>query len=133
MKKLSAPFRLNVGSSFVLVVFVVLCLVTFATLSIVSAAANEKASRRTMERTTAYYTACNQAEDILGQVDESLQNAEQEAGVCLENAERALQQISGMQVAVQGDSLFASYAVMMSDTQRLEVELLVNDENDPDC
>ena len=44
MKKLSAPFRLNVGSSFVLVVFVVLCLVTFATLSIVSAAANEKAS-----------------------------------------------------------------------------------------
>lgn len=67
-KKKSAPF-VNIGSSSLLVIFMVLCLVTFATLSLSSAQSDYKFSERLADRRTAYYTASNQAEEILGSVD----------------------------------------------------------------
>ena len=50
----------------------ILCLVSFAVLSIVSANADSKLSTRVLERTTAYYTACNQAEQSLAGMDHTL-------------------------------------------------------------
>ena len=58
-------FGMNIGSASILLVFVILCLVSFAVLSIVSANADSKLSARVLERTTAYYAACNQAEQSL--------------------------------------------------------------------
>ena len=52
-------FGMNIGSASILLVFVILCLVSFAVLSIVSANADSKLSARVLERTTAYYAACN--------------------------------------------------------------------------
>ena len=63
---------MNIGSSSILLVFVILCLVSFAVLSIVSANADSKLSARVLERTTAYYTACNQAEQSLAGMDNTL-------------------------------------------------------------
>ena len=54
---------MNIGSASILLVFVILCLVSFAVLSIVSANADSRLSTRVLERTTAYYDACNQADD----------------------------------------------------------------------
>ncbi len=65
-------FGMNVGSASILLVFVILCLVSFAVLSIVSANADSKLSARVLERTTAYYTACNQAEQSLAGMDNTL-------------------------------------------------------------
>lgn len=65
-------FGINIGSSSILLVFVILCLVSFAVLSIVSANADNKLSARVLERTTAYYTACNQAEQSLAGMDQTL-------------------------------------------------------------
>ena len=56
-------FGMNIGSASILLVFVILCLVSFAVLSIVSANADSRLSTRVLERTTAYYDACNQADD----------------------------------------------------------------------
>lgn len=67
-KKKSAPF-VNIGSSSLLVIFMVLCLVTFATLSLSSAQSDYKFSERLADRRTAYYTSSNQAEEILGSID----------------------------------------------------------------
>ena len=64
---------MNIGSASILLVFVILCLVSFAVLSIVSANADSKLSSRVLERTTAYYTACNQAEQSLAGMDKTLQ------------------------------------------------------------
>ena len=46
---------MNIGSASILLVFVILCLVSFAVLSIVSANADSRLSTRVLERTTAYY------------------------------------------------------------------------------
>lgn len=58
-------------------IFVILCLVSFATLSIVSANADNKLSSRVLERTTAYYNACNEAEISLSKIDDTLISAYQ--------------------------------------------------------
>lgn len=71
-KKSGPEFHVNVGSSSILLIFVILCLISFATLSIVSANADAKLSRRVAERTTAYYEACNQAQADIASMDDTL-------------------------------------------------------------
>lgn len=71
-KKSGPEFHINVGSSSILLIFVILCLISFATLSIVSANADAKLSRRVEERTTAYYEACNQAQADIAALDDNL-------------------------------------------------------------
>ena len=66
-------FGMNIGSASILLVFVILCLVSFAVLSIVSANADSKLITRVLERTTAYYNACNHAEQSLAGMDKTLQ------------------------------------------------------------
>jgi hypothetical protein len=74
-KNKADSFGVNVGSSSILLIFVILCLVSFAVLSIVSANADKKLSSRVSDRTTAYYKACNQAEEILSGIDTELLKA----------------------------------------------------------
>lgn len=70
-KKRQTPF-VNMGSSLLLVVFLVLCLVTFATLAFSSARSDESFSQRIADRKTEYYEAANQAEELFGQIDQIL-------------------------------------------------------------
>ena len=63
---------LNIGTSSILLVFVLLCMVTFAALSYVSANADYKLSRSLADRTSAYYDAVNSAEEALALLDEQL-------------------------------------------------------------
>lgn len=71
-KKSGPEFHVNVGSSSILLIFVILCLISFATLSIVSANADAKLSRRVAERTATYYEACNQAQEDIASIDRTL-------------------------------------------------------------
>ncbi len=71
-KKNGPEFHVNVGSSSILLIFVILCLISFATLSIVSAHADAKLSRRVVERTTAYYEACNLVQENIANLDDTL-------------------------------------------------------------
>lgn len=66
------PFGLNVGSSSILMIFVILCLVCIAVLTIISASSDHKLSQKILNRTTAYYNACNEAEKALAGVDHTL-------------------------------------------------------------
>lgn len=67
-------FGVNIGSASILLIFVILCLVSFAVLSIVSANADNKLTQKVLDRTTAYYEACNSAEASLAAVDDTLRN-----------------------------------------------------------
>ncbi len=69
--KKTAPV-INLGSSSLLVVFLVLCLVTFATLSLSSAQSNYTFSKKLSDRKTEYYTAVGQAEIVLDRIDQVL-------------------------------------------------------------
>lgn len=102
-------FRVNVGTSSILLIFVVLCLVAFATLSIVSANADYKLSRRVADRTAAYYEAANQAEKYIASIDKTLQSVYSTT----ENEEAYF--------ATVGHS--KSYLVPISDLQSLSIKL----------
>lgn len=102
-------FGLNVGSSSILLIFVILCLVSFATLSIVSANADRKLTTKVLERTTAYYDACNKAESALASVDHTLTQIFQETANANEYFE------------IVGHN--KSYAIPISDLQILQVNI----------
>jgi len=74
MKK-KRRFGINVGTSSIMLIFVILCLVSFATLSIVSAKVDYDLSKKLAERTTTYYSACNEGEEFLIYFDNELRNA----------------------------------------------------------
>lgn len=107
----SLIFNGGIGSSSILVIFVILCLVSFATLSIVSANADYKLSTKILDRTTAYYTAVNQAESSLAYFDQTLQKVYAEA-----NSEESY-------FATVGKT--KSFMIPISDLQSLEIEIAI--------
>lgn len=72
MRKKTKSYGVNIGSSSILLIFVILCLVSFAVLSIVSAQTDYKLSCKLAERTTKYYEAGNQVESYLQDLQSSL-------------------------------------------------------------
>lgn len=65
-------YGVNVGSSSLLIIFVIVCLVSFAALSIVSANSDYKLTKRMAQRATDYYSACNSAYRALADIDRTL-------------------------------------------------------------
>ncbi len=62
--------NLNIGTSSLLLIFIVLSLVSFAVLSLSSALTDKRLTESNLMRTTSYYEACNQAEFKLKELDE---------------------------------------------------------------
>lgn len=71
-KKPRQEINLNVGVSSLLFIFVILCLVSFATLSLSSAMSDYRLSERVLTNSEAYYEACNEAEEQLATFDDTL-------------------------------------------------------------
>lgn len=69
----------NVGTSSILIIFVVVCLVSFAALSIVSANSDYNLTQKMAEREKNYYSACSLAHNDLDEIDEQLHVFESEA------------------------------------------------------
>ena len=67
IRKTPAP-SLSLGGATILVIFIVLCLLTFASLSLVSAFSDLSLSEKTAQRTTDYYAAVSQAHQELAQM-----------------------------------------------------------------
>lgn len=59
----------NVGSSSILLIFIVLCLVSLGVLSLTSSSADLRLSQKVADREKAYYDACNTAEHQLATLD----------------------------------------------------------------
>ena len=68
-------FGNHAGISSILLIFTVLCLVSFATLSIVSANADYTLTSKVATRTENYYRACNNASTTLAKLDSELVQA----------------------------------------------------------
>lgn len=121
--KRQAPF-VNVGSSLLLVVFLLMCLITFATLSFSSARSDESFSQRIADRKTEYYTASNKAERLLAQIDQLLDNADP--------ADLDFAAINSLDadVAYDPDTATLSYQVVINDKQALDVVLALEKDKD---
>lgn len=114
------PFDVNIGSSSILLIFVTLCLVSFAALSIVSANADYKLSEKIMNRTTAYYEACNTAEESIAVIDHTLRNVYETTA----NEEEYFQSVGYVK----------SFMIEISDFQTLNIKLNIqypSTEEDP--
>ena len=65
-------FGINVGTISMVLIFVLLCLVSFAVLCIVSANADKNLSTKIADRTENYYKACGTAHTYLSELDQTL-------------------------------------------------------------
>lgn len=104
-------YGVNVGSSSILIIFVVVCLVCFAALSIVSANSDFKMTRKMADREIAYYTACNDAYQALYDIDMTLQSLYESV-----DAEEEFYIQAGTQ---------KSFAYPVSDIQSLQVTITI--------
>ena len=73
-EKAPAPF-FNMGASSLLVIFLILCLVTFAILTLTSAKSDADFAEKLAHHKTNYYAACNTAENTLDEIDAVLADA----------------------------------------------------------
>ena len=103
--------KFSIGTSSVLVILIVLCLVSFSTLSIISANADYKLSEKLYNRTLAYYEACNRAEETLDQIDTMLHTIFEEGISRADYFEKVGTNIS--------------FVVPISDIQSLQIELTI--------
>lgn len=111
MKKEKAQTSfVNIGSASLLVIFLILCLVTFAILSLSSAKSDYSFSERLAVHKTEYYEASSRAEEILDEIDRVL-------------AEQASSCYGDKGSNLPASSLFASYTQEISkvlDESRLQ-------------
>ena len=62
----------NIGTVSLLMIFIILCMVTFAALSLSSAAADHRFSQKMADHSKEYYKASGQAETKLAEIDHIL-------------------------------------------------------------
>lgn len=122
MEKKKYP-AVNIGSASMLVVFIILCLVTFSVLSVASANRDYTYSQKIADRTTSYYKASGKAETILSQIDRELKSAYEQYGADY------LSHISGAFADIGEVENFTlpslSFSVPINDTQALSVSLVI--------
>lgn len=134
----------NIGSSSLLIIFLILCLAVFAILSLSSAKSDYSLSKRLAEHKTQYYEASSQAEVILDQIDATLEEtartfstsdsssaAVSEPSSYIEAVTEALDgaSIDGISIScsLQNEGLMISYEIPAGEKQSLTAALLVTD------
>lgn len=119
---------LNVGSSSILVTFVLLCLVTFAALSFVSANADYKLAQKTADRTTYYYAANNKAEVYLLNADSLLSKHYvgcRDIIEYYEGIDPLFSDNDSINVEEVDEDIYLNYSVPISNSQEIQVSLRV--------
>lgn len=125
----------NIGTVTLLMIFIVLCMVTFAVLSLSEAARDRGFSQQLADQTSDYYAACSRAENILAQVDAAISET-RSSGASGDAYYAALSErlagITGAELTTEGAEVSAgpyggpvtvSYRVPINDRLLLSVSL----------
>ena len=119
----------NIGTSSALVAFVLLCLVTFAALTFLSANSDYRLSKQTAQRTTEYYEANKMAElymaNVEGLLSKSYSNSAGEAAD-FDSIPELFSDNDFFTVTANNSSVFISYSVTVNSTQDLYIMLKCN-------
>lgn len=122
-----------IGSSSLLVVFLVLCLVTFAILSLSSAKSDYSFTERLAEHKSSYYEASSKAEGVLADIDQSLEDTYRETSMSQEEYLEALtlkfltSSVIPLSYSTESGEPIISYNIPADERQTLFVELKVTD------
>ena len=116
----------NFGFSTILLAFVMICIVTIAALSLLTASSDYKLSQKFADKNSAYYKAEQQAYTYLSEIDSTLANAYQTTL----NASGYYQKVSQTLSSMDGCTYdrvtkTLSYSTPINDSQHLEVRLLI--------
>jgi len=120
---------INIGSSLILVIFVLLSLVTFATLSYMSAKSDYRLSKEAADRTASYYDANRMAELYMANIETLLEN---HYSVCsgkeqfYVGIEKVFAENDNIKISSQNDKVYLEYKVHITNGQNLEVRLRAN-------
>lgn len=122
IRKTSYPL-INIGTSFLLITFIILCMIIFSVLSLSSALKDVQYSKKNAARTTAYYEANNQAEQQLASIDVILHDSDTFKS-CLEQLE------ANDNLTLYTDSTMAqatlTYIVSIDEDEALQVILTLH-------
>lgn len=122
-KKRKVSPGMNVGSSSILVTFVLLCLVTFAALSFVSARADYNLATQTADRINNYYAKDSTAEAHLANIDSQLlmlASSTNEAEY-FDKIESTFSDNEMYVISKNEKDVYISYIVPVSNTQSLNI------------
>lgn len=108
---------ISIGMVSILMIFVVLCLTTFATLSFVSARADLKLSRKASNSISEYYAADTAAEQYLAELSTQISSADSSWQQDLSLSDVALTS------AVEENNAVFSYSVPVNDKKNLVVKV----------
>lgn len=115
----------SIGITSLVLIFVMLCLLTFSVLSLVTARADLRLSQKNAERTSAYYDAENRANDILLSVISCIEEYKNspDASVFYQKLRERLDGQNGI-LFTGADSL--EYEVLLDKEQLLSVSLEIS-------
>ncbi|MCI8639128.1 MAG: hypothetical protein HFG41_08310 [Coprococcus sp.] len=135
MKKNKFPLT-NIGTVSLLMIFIVLCMVTFAALSLSSAASDARSGQRIAEHSQDYYAASNEAEEVLASLDDVFAKAYAQARTTEDYYQLILEALpSEVQPEQEGEAgssdktfsdgrtLIVSYQIEINDSQALKVRV----------
>lgn len=135
MKKKNKSSFINIGFSSIVMVFIMICLVTFATLSVLTAHSDYRLSQKMADKTTAYYKADAIARDMVELLDNQLfdiylegsaSDHFSEAVAATDFSAHAPSDIHNITLHNVEDNTMISYEVPISEVQTLHVTLQIN-------
>lgn len=122
----SSPGFSNFGFSTILLAFVMICIVTIAALSLLTANSDYRLSQKVAEKNSLFYLAEKQAYENLAEIDTLLANAyanTNDANGYYQEAENSLLALKiGNYDRITGTFL---YSIPIAENQNLEVKLLI--------
>lgn len=116
----------SIGISLILVVFILLCLITFGTLSYMLAESDNEMSISSAENIVEYYNGDMTAQEMLKEVDEVLADTYWMSGdeaSYISNLEAAFEDYGAVEVVAGEDGNFVVFTTVISDTEILRSEL----------
>lgn len=128
MKRNSRFFSMP-GLSLLILILLSLCLVTFSLLSLSGSLADEKLSKKTADRTTAYYQASDTANDLLATLDTALAGYLKQASLMSDPEKSWEESCPQLTDLIDGSTLendIFSFSVPVTDRQILLVNLILN-------
>lgn len=126
-RKTQQEYRVGVGASSILMIFIVLCLTTLGVLSFASARANLTLTNRRQVKVEGYYEALAKSQGMIADIDNALYVAAQDADTYEEQV-LALESLDE-HIAVSSD-LAISIRLPVGENQELRIELQANGPED---
>lgn len=127
-------FSVNIGFSSIMMVFLMICLVTFATLSVLTANADYRLSKKTADKTTAFYEADSIARQTIYNMDQILAekySTSSDAVSYYSGIDESLlrdglpNEVQNLTVTLQNEVPVVAYEVQVSEVQSLYCTLQI--------